>query len=290
MKIANTLIEPNADFVLFLREEVRKSRQYLISNKVIYTLNPSDFGSIRWPWHIEDYCNRRVWIEFWFGRLGVPSEIYVAIIEKARLHAKIDCSISIPSSNLYNSSRDNLMLIGNIQGMQHPEDMLFCAIPSVIRLKRFDDVLRSWRKRLNLFTEFPVVTSAKNGKPNLLVGEFRCEKSQLPCESIKGRPQVVNSIANQESEARRRSSNSFQPKMIPSLLQTFLLFDGIGCRFHEDTQLGIQRFEVFLRPFQLQTAIFQRGHIDFSERPSFNIPQLHLYATEPPSMFWIRAQ
>lgn len=150
------------------------------------------------------------------------------------------------------------VLVDNAHFIKPPEKIALggCNIPSVIRLKRFDDAHCVCGYSVSISSKSApalAVVNVKNRKISVLgIGER--QSGQGPDQLIKCRPDAVQKVTQNERDYRR-SAPDFDVKQIASILQITFGPDGVGFRFPEFPKFIPEVIKVFLRPGGLQFGI-----------------------------------
>lgn len=154
MKISKR--DANADEVYALREELRETGEYFISNEIVSIRKRRGYGpACSWPALIERYIKLEAWLEL---RLGITTEgkieKYIAIIEclpqwnvevglgpallRKDIHASNSQSNVLDAARRAKADRDDLVFINSVEFMNDPKKLKLRPLPSVIWLKAID--------------------------------------------------------------------------------------------------------------------------------------------------------
>jgi hypothetical protein len=183
-----------------LREEARKSWEYVISNEIVYLPNSVEVfaNSSLVPAKIYLEKAGRVQLQFrFFGQRDFYFEAIMEPVDVDKGGSLFGC-MDVDKSNLKITalSRDSTMFVDDVQAMQSPERMGFVACPSVIRLKRVD--LCDGLNRRDPFS-LPLkpisavsVVNFDDGKLELIGGERTAGTiRQTPNQLVERGPHVV---------------------------------------------------------------------------------------------------
>jgi hypothetical protein len=178
------------------REEARKSWSHILSDVTIYACDvlPREFqrhtlGGIEW---ISKYQTGNTWLEYHGVLAGERPANFHAIIEVATdstpgLYVNIGCDSA--------GGRESV-LIDIAKFIKLPEGMVPIGIPSVVRLKVFDDLHSITGHIPDDSSELVLATSGRpfaiNREHHISGGTRISDKRQLPSELVKARAQRID--------------------------------------------------------------------------------------------------
>ena len=121
--------------LLDLREEARKSWDYVISNKVVSIEQMVDGNGnvVSLPLSAEQYTRSETWTECLI--LGRNDELYCAIIEVPSLETG---GYRHSKGAMYSPNRNSSVLVDIPQMVEPPQRVVTKIIPVVVRLQRLD--------------------------------------------------------------------------------------------------------------------------------------------------------
>lgn len=248
-----------------LLKEARESWDYIVSDKVVYSLDPLDVALDPAGGIAKRYLEAHVWIECQIFLQREREAYYTAIIEMSmdrgsfrqrrgpRNRAQIELS---------NGATDGHMavLVDIAHGVQFPQQMSMdgIGVGSVIRLKRFDNVDGRRRNSPGEIGKPPSGFGVAHIKDRELrpLGIGKAQLGQTPHELIEGRAQTVEEISRNQPEASGRLGQ-MQVNAVPLILNIILGHETAGLRLVECQQFGLQAVKVFFRPSCLQIGIGQ---------------------------------
>ena len=236
-----------------LLEEARKSWNYFVSDKFVYSVDSLKVALNSKMGIAKDYLSGRVWIELHMTfHLGLETEgntHYAAILEACDLKN----ALRPREVNGRAVHRNPHVLVDDTHFVETPEEMAFHGIPSYIRLKRFDDSQCLCGHACRPFFKRPIVTLAENRK----LGLSRIHPSQggeTPNQLVKRGSEILEDIGSNEGN----SVGSFLEPTVDSeaLIFKVVLRDEVKWfRFIEGTQFLPQSFKVFFRPSGFQVGV-----------------------------------
>lgn len=239
-----------------LREEARKYWQYKIMNTIVYLGQVKDAHSQTISGAAKDYIERRLWCELHLCFGGERHYHYVCIIESEALHLDSFRELQIKSCAL---RWDDPMFVDITKFIQHPENISFIAVPSVVRLKQLDFVSGIGRDISgNTFEPSQIFRGlfVDDGKLRSVVRTVSGGQGKLPGDLIQGGTKVVNGIACDYGELGINDGYfHFNEKELP--VNLFFCGDLRGFSINELSKFNVQNIEVFFRPFDLQLRIFE---------------------------------
>lgn len=247
----------NYDPPFRLLKEARKSWDHIFSDKVVYSLDPLQVALNSKVGVTKDYLKGHIWIEchitFQAGFHAERYAHYTAILEACNLQ-NTRRQTEIKNCTV---ARNPHVLVDVAHFVKTPKEMALdgCGIPSVIRLKRFDNchclcgyTLSSSRNQLS-------VDFLKNRElrvPGVRAGQF----CKAPDKLIERRPEVVKGVPRDKGNPVG-SVLDLDSNAAPLIFRIILGAKLTGFRFAENIQLLPQSVKVFLRPGSLKIGVSQ---------------------------------
>jgi hypothetical protein len=238
-------------------EEARKSWDYFICDKVVYSLDPFEIALNALMGIAKDYLEGNVWIEFYMTfQLGLKAQRndhYSGIIEAGhskdiRRKTKID-------HGAVNGNPSMFVDVAHLVENQKKMTLDGFAIPSAVRLKRFDDCRCRCGYAQGLSFQSRKITFLKDGELSILgvgTGQF----GEAPHKLVKGGPQVVKDISNYKRNpvGSVRNPDTYETSFISKII-----FDDklAGCRFPEHLEFLPQSLKVLFGPGGFQIGVSQ---------------------------------
>lgn len=258
------------DTILRLREEALKSWDHLISDKLVYFDEVTEGGYDLSPLSpmAERYIVGRSWFEIHvYGARGDDHMYGIVIVNIQDLSSRdVGQRTDVPPR----ADRGGDMLLNLPKLVQNPERVGIRIIPSMIRLKVFDN----WPSVIGKVGHEPrgVVQELLFGEVNREGGSARGESrresgygmGKLVSKVVERGPQTVDSIASDESEPLR-DLLKLDVHMIDTLLKIRLSRDGVGLEILPGCELGIEGVQMYLRPLQLEPDPVEVCHAVYSE-------------------------
>jgi len=239
-----------------LLKESRESWDHIASDKIIYLLDAFDVALDSFMGIAKDYVEGHVWLEVHLsisGNLGKGNAHYIAILEFCDPHD----AFRKFEYNVATMSRNPSVLVNVAEHIEAPQKVALnqSGIPTVIRLKRFDDFHCFCGHSARLLSEPRGVLSPKNRK--LRFDRIECGKSsQTPNKLVERCTQTIEYVTQDEGNAVG-SVFDLTPNSIAMIFTIFLGRELIRLRFVENTQFLPKSIKVFLRPECLQIGVSQ---------------------------------
>lgn len=238
-----------------LREEAKKSWQHSILDELVYVtqvegpkVHPcGDIAKI--------YLKGDIWIEVKFMLAGQRDAQYCAIIQV------FDSDVAgigsgKPELNLGTIRRDSPMLVKVTHSVQPPKVVGFRGCRSICWLKLFnngDGVYGNSREIITKLFGASIVPFCEDRE----LGVFRNSHSQFgetPDQLVKAGAHTVKRIPTPQADFVGNVVK-LDPNYIPSIFKVFLTNNSAGVSFVELQEVIVQRFQMSLRPIQLQIRI-----------------------------------
>lgn len=188
-----------------LLEEARESWDYVVCDKVVYSLDPIDVA-LHTPIGIaKDYLDGNGWIEFHIrfkhGLTGERDAHYAAILEPRlsydalRKHEIKDACID----------RDSHVLVDVAHFIETPQEMALggYGIPSLIRLKRFDNGQCICGYTFSPSLEEGLIAGFKDRELSIF-GVGQVEFSETPNKLVESGAKVVEDVSGKQRNFVRR--------------------------------------------------------------------------------------
>ena len=239
-----------------LREEARKTWQHVESNVVVYATQNPVCEPPCWPRLRERYDNLDVWMEVLLDiDVGGDACKYVAILERASvpLDAGIE-GIGRLDDGCWEVEQS--MFIDDVKLMQHPEKFSLRGLPSVVRLKRLDDLDRAIGKVSNLpvSERFSPVNREFGAVERLtrLSAFSNPDDRELPRQMIESVPEAGDGFTGVHPGRERHGLALLDVVDVERLIRIELSDHAVWSRGYEGVQPMLKRLKVFVRPDDLQ--------------------------------------
>lgn len=249
------------DFVLneALREEVGKSWGQIVSDELVYVLQPlkRDFEVRRrisgFNW-VSKYDCGEVYIDVKFAFLGERNTYFNAMIRIASPNSgncgrdrDLECDVT---------DRDDPMLVDVAKSIQLPEGMILERRPSFIWLKRLDNGER-WLGNINDFFLVTFVGDGRtlgiNGESSLPSRFIGSEQRKLPSQMVKPRPESISELPDKHTY-RVGGDFLFDIDAIPRLFNVVLSVDEVGI-FPKFGDFPLEFIEALIPPTKFHLRI-----------------------------------
>jgi len=246
-----------------IREESRKVWKHCNSNEVVHfseviKAEVETFISI-----IDCQLRPTVWIEFHFSLVGQWDSYYCAIIDLLVPDFLDSGHFELPLRK-YAVGSDVPMFLNIPQFVESPQMSRAVVVPSVIRLKRFDNgngICGHSSSRSP--DEFPGVgiVSFTDGEANFGTRDGATQEGQLPCKMIQASPQIQNEVPGHQGSLQHSGIvETLNPNDIPAIFRIVLGRNLWGVQLLDNKRFACKFVEVFLRPLQFKIRIEQARH------------------------------
>jgi hypothetical protein len=234
-----------------LREEARKSWDYVISDKIIYLSQAPDFN-LECPRFTEKYFSRDLWFEVHFTCPCITEREshFQMIWEMANISTECAPVGSAEiSGNIVVGAGRAPMFVERPEFIQLPEGVIPKRISSEIRLKRVENACHCGWKQTAPSIVGPWITETGEADKPLFV---RCENAigvemgEPPCELIESGPQAANEISKKHRNDFRCGCK-FNPKDMERFFKICLFDNGVGFSA-PSVKLPFKSLEMFIRP------------------------------------------
>jgi len=233
-----------------LREEARKSWDCIVSDEIVYRAKPihmnyrRSFGRI--PKSNSECAN---WSFLHFRLVGQRHFHYSSIIEHLDAIRNPFWNLDVKVGRVH---RNQSVLSDVAKLIQLPQGMILEGLPSVVRLKRFDDGDCDCWNILRNPLEMPLAVRAQlptHGELSSSIGSLCGQQGQLPSQMVERCPQTVQTVQrnNREALGGKRHLN---PNDVPLILKIILGMDTERLRIVlvKDLQFLIESFEMLIPP------------------------------------------
>jgi hypothetical protein len=238
-----------------LLEEARKSWNQIISNEVVYFLDVPTLTFDAPKGIAKDYLKGQVWIECHVTfqlRFKPKRDIhYIVILEAGELRN----TLRKLNPHRYTVSGNPHVLVNVAHFVESPKKVALLGVPSVIRLKAFNDghCLCGYSSRASL-NQFGVGL-LKDGELGIL-GIRQLQFCETPNELVQRGTEIVKNISNNK---RNSVGNVLDPKFDSAALIFRIVIDNESTwlSFAESLHFFPQSVKVFFRPGGLKIGISQ---------------------------------
>lgn len=248
-----------------IREESRKVWEYCESNEIVHLGEVIEAKLETFVSVVDCQLSSTVWIELNFVLVGQRDSYYRAIIDLLRPDLLDSGQAELPLGN-YAVSSDMPMLLNVPQLVEPPQMSRVVVVPSVIRLKRFNNVNGVCGHSSSRFSnKFPSVgiVSLANGEGNFGTGDGATQVSQLPCKMVQASPQIQNEVScHQGSLQHSVIMETLNPNDVPAIFRIIFGRNCWGVQVLDNKRFACKFVEAFLRPLQFKIRIEEaRGHL-----------------------------
>ena len=233
---------------LELREEELESWDHPVSHELVYFCDIPDPDLERrsrfvgWP---AEYKLGRAWLEVHFVLGGEREMKFNAIVKIDRLHRNVGVNLQLGATD-----RHRGVFVDIAQFVQLPKGVSLEVIPSLVRLKRLDD-LDCLAGDVPRNTPEPLLAPLRpvpvNGEGCFTGRGATAQQSELPSELIQPRPQVVGELSDQQrdlvGDARLLKADDME-----SLFRIILFRYGNVLTPKKQPDFPLKSLEVFFRP------------------------------------------
>jgi hypothetical protein len=158
------------------------------------------------------------------------------------------------------------MFVNPIDFMKPPEVFHWWPIPTVVRLKAFNDrsSIDGYMSQFTINVKFRVIkilNTVKNRKLRATTRTIRRKQCQLPNQIVEGRTQVVGNFPDNHPPTSRGMSVYLDPNLISSIMELFkvglgddFVWQGMGCQ--EQIGFPIEIIELFFCPNDFELSTF----------------------------------
>lgn len=231
--------------------EGRKLRSHFVSNELIYRaeFNDVDFKvPITGRDWLSEYKTGRLWIELHF----VPiTDIHCYLSAKIQVFERPLVGRYAKDSQFHfrRFHGKGSVLVNGYEPVKNPERMGLEPVPSLVRLKRFDNGQCGWENVSDLI--FRKVSLGANGKTCLPSRASNMEARKTPRELIKTRTKAINKIAHKKGNIHRER---FALDAYNMLLLSRIILSGDEVRFgfESGADYRVDFVQVISRPINLK--------------------------------------
>ena len=219
----------------YLLEESRKSWDHVVSDKLVYFLKPRKVASDSLTQIAKHYLEGRFWIESHLTLRGYQE--YSLRFDDASVKEQIETPKKVTLNG--------------------------CGIPSMIRLKRFDDThcICGYSSRLPLKAFPGVLIGSDVLVKNRELGPLGIRNRQLrkrPDQVVQCCASAGQKITGDKGDSRRDLSN-LEVNQVSAIFYVMFGPDGMGLRFAKSAKFIPQVIKVFLRPTGFEFGISYGG-------------------------------
>ena len=238
-----------------------------ISDKLVYFCDVSIQKVERPPipgaWRFIDWITKykvgRAWLEFYFELIGHGNTNFYGIANVLGAHLDTSVGGDHVEAQIGMADRNRPVLVEVAKLVELPEGVLVESIPSVVRLKRLDDLSRFRWKTCH---DDPKLTFDQSPWGGLMIdGEFgsrvrgvSVQQGELPRELVESGSQVVGDLAN---EKRDDVGNYlvFKPDDVDSVFDIIMFRDGNRFTCNKQVDFAVKCIHMFFRPHGLYSGV-----------------------------------
>jgi hypothetical protein len=240
-----------------LVEKRRESWDHFISDEIVYgteRCDPSFKNTVASRDWLSDYKLKRGWLEVNFVPMRKSESKLNAVIQMSpRVVRKwTDVSMHDLAAQFGGSDREHPMLIDGREAIQYPKRVRLESVPSVIRLKRFDNRNGIGQNVLDGITESSGGNIAnREGRGTLRTSGMKT--GQAPSKLIQAGSKRIDKLSDQKWDFDRDSLALYAHNMA-KVFVIVLARDGVRFWVKDLRKYGIDFIEVMFRPhgFELQ--------------------------------------
>src|SRR5580700_6050 len=234
-----------------LREEARKSWDYVISDKIIYLGEPLQRHLEVSHVLAEKYLNGDVWFE-----------IHWTLVKRDQREMHFNCICEVVQVSLPSMKREveikrsagngnRPMFVHVPEFVELPEGVIPIGATTAVRLKQIEFACHCGWEKAKEFSA-PVVVDLEDGELNapllcLSEGSDGRKMSQGPSELIERGTQAANKVPNKHGD-EFWSNFVLDPHDVDGLLEIVVVGDGMRIRVNPILHDYLKRIEVKLRP------------------------------------------
>lgn len=242
-----------------LLEEARKSWNYIVSDKIVHTLQPIEVTRDCLNGVAKDYVEGNIWFESHLTFEMQGHAHYTCIVECYKMPKLFGQIRKKEIANVSPHGKPS-MFVDVAERIQSPQEMTsHRALRSVIRLKRFDDIPcpcgNSSSTRANLLP----IRCVQNGK----VGVKRVQPIQFgegPNKLVQRGAKAAHKIPNNQRD-RVWNVRNLEADAIPLIFSISLSSVVVRLGLSENVDFFPQRIQMYLRPGCFQVWVGQcNGH------------------------------
>jgi hypothetical protein len=232
---------------------------YFFTNEFVYAGKPTSGKRVFKGGYIERYLRSDLCLCF---TLKHGECYYIAVVEA--FTGAVNSWHIAELNDGFNETWDNLpVFIDSIDFMKPPKTFSWRPLPSIVRLKAFDNRVDIDRY-VNHFSSSPtsriieVDVAIKDGEFCTSMRIVRAKQCQLPSQVVKGRPKVVSNFSNKQPPFSGGKPVDLKNKGILGLLGIALWDDlaWFGVRFPEQLYFPVEDIELFLCPDNFELSTF----------------------------------
>lgn len=244
----------NYDPSFRLLEEARKSWDYIVSDELVHSIQPVNVNFYGLNGIAKEYVVNTMWVEAHLTFKMQGHAHYACIVQFQQMQV-LSRKVRKIGDGCVATRRKSSMFIDDGKSMELPEKMVFRGIPSVVRLKRFNNSPCPCGYPASAITNgFPIrfIEDRKLRVKRVHPFEF----SERPDKLVERGTQAIEKISNDKWKTVGRLPK-LQPDDIPLIFNISLGAKTMRLRLCENPQLLPQRIQVFLRPGGLKVGVGQ---------------------------------
>lgn len=243
-----------------LLEESRESWHEFVADKFVYIDKLLHRKHQFLPFIPKSELHQGLWLELHILlKDNAEREHHYTAIVEPQLSDRISGSRNLGKLKLHHSRMERKvpMLVNVPQVIELPKIGTFVSIPSVVRLKRLNDVDRAlWHplgRTLNETSELSVgLWPVANRKTYFMFRQLIVFDRESKGQMIQRGTQASDEIASNQGQGVERNVNHRNSNEVLSGLNILFSADAITLRLLKSRDFSIQQVKVFLRPLNLQ--------------------------------------
>ncbi len=238
-----------------LREEARKSWEHIVSDEIVYVGDVVSSEADPGICVSEGYANGASWVELHLTLGPKRHTHYSAIIERLQLGNSHDRGGKL-EVNKGGVDGNPPVLVDVAYCVEPPQKVVCHGIPSMVRLKRFDDPDGPRWHSPGSQLQHPLIPPFLYRKLNRSGRGRGSDLGQAPSQLIESGAKAITAVSNDQWNCAR-SGHQLDPQEIPLILNIILIGKSIGISLNKSAHLLPERVQVFLRPSGLQVGVSQ---------------------------------
>jgi hypothetical protein len=236
-----------------LLKESRKSWENVISDVVVYSLDPLEVAFDSFVKVTKDYLVGDAWMEFHLTFEGQGHTHFAGILEsnvRRNIFGKFE---------IYHGAvgGDSSMLVEIAHGIKSPKKVFPDSVPisSVVRLKRFDNENCICGYSGSVLQE-PISSFMPLDRELSSFGVGSSNVGQRPDQLIQRRSQTIEQISNDQRDDIG-SLLEFDENIEPLIFNILLSDKGVGLGFVENIKFMPKSIKVYFRPSSFEIGVSQ---------------------------------
>lgn len=248
--------------VFRVRKEARETWDYFVSDEIVYVVQEKNIETGTQPFNILNrYLNGNLWVELVF-RHGIEGPLGECQ-HRALFEPTPECNFVLGQGDnaLMEDRNQDSMLVKPGQVIQDAQEKVWRGIPSIVRLKAFNDLSGVGSNRPGGADEHlrggRSITEDGECDASLILfspGNAR-NKRQLPRYVIERRSEIRNNISDNQAPCDWRFFCGPDTEFIYLPFRIIFHARGVRLAFDETIDSSFERADMYLRPMNLQQSV-----------------------------------